>query len=184
MTKQNKNLILVFLLISIGYISFKNTFNSNSTYANNGVDSNECTFEELELERYLGDIAQKESSNKYYIVSKYGYLGKYQFSMSTLRGIGYDVSKTEFLQNPIIQDEAMLDLLKYNKKRLQKYIDKWDGKKYNGKVITESGILAAAHLGGAESVKRYFKHGVNVSDTLGTTVSYYMNQFSGYKIQI
>jgi hypothetical protein len=183
MTKPIKNLILLGLLISIGYVSFKNTTNPTTNVISN-VDANECTFEELELERYLGDIAQRESSNKYYIVSKYGYLGKYQFSMSTLRGIGYKISKTEFLQNPIIQDEAMVDLLKYNKSVLQKYIDKWDGKKYNGRVITESGILAAAHLGGAESVKRYFKYGINVSDTLGTSVGYYMTKFSGYKIQI
>jgi hypothetical protein len=31
-------------------------------------------------------------------------------------------------------------------------------KKYDGKVVGESGILAAAHLGGAGSVKRYFKN--------------------------
>jgi hypothetical protein len=34
----------------------------------------------------------------------------------------------------------------------------------SGIVVTESGILAAAHLGGAGSVKRYFKNnGENIS---------------------
>ena len=36
----------------------------------------------------------------------------------------------------------MLDLLNHNKKILNNYIEYWDGKKINGKVITESGILA------------------------------------------
>ena len=40
----------------------------------------------------------------------------------------------------------MLDLLNHNKKILQKYIDYWEGKTIQGKPISESGILAAAHL--------------------------------------
>ena len=39
--------------------------------------------------------------------------------------------------------------LLYNKKRLQKYIDKFEGQEIDGMLVTESGLLAAAHLGGA-----------------------------------
>jgi hypothetical protein len=54
--------------------------------------------------------------------------------------------------------------LSKNKWILQDIIKKYDGKVVSGIVVTESGILAAAHLGGAGSVKRYFKNnGENIS---------------------
>jgi hypothetical protein len=41
----------------------------------------------------------------------------------------------------------------------------------SGIVVTESGILAAAHLGGAGSVKRYFKNnGEYIKDAYGTSI--------------
>jgi hypothetical protein len=51
-------------------------------------------------------------------------------------------------------------------------------------LITESGILAAAHLGGQGSVKRYFKHGKVFKDGYGTKITSYMDTFSGYDIQL
>jgi hypothetical protein len=52
----------------------------------------------------------------------------------------------------------------------------------NGIVVTESGILAAAHLGGAGSVKRYFRNNGNVSikDAYGASIRSYMKAFGGY----
>jgi hypothetical protein len=51
-------------------------------------------------------------------------------------------------------------------------------------LITESGILAAAHLGGQGSVKRYFKNGKVFKDGNGTKITSYMNKFSGYEIKL
>ena len=69
-----------------------------------------------------------------------------------------------------------------NKHILRKDIRRSVGKTINGIQITESGILAAAHLGGAGSVKRYLRsNGVlNPSDALGSSVQYYMKKFSGF----
>jgi hypothetical protein len=52
----------------------------------------------------------------------------------------------------------------------------------DGILITESGILAAAHLAGPGSVKRYLRtYGAfDVSDTFGTDIPSYMYKFSGY----
>ena len=50
--------------------------------------------------------------------------------------------------------------------------------------ISESGILAAAHLGGQGSVKRYFKNGRVFKDAYGTKITSYMKQFSGYDIKL
>jgi len=49
-------------------------------------------------------------------------------------------------------------------------------------MITESGILAAAHLAGPGSVKKFLRSygGTNFSDAYGSTVKHYIKKFSGY----
>ena len=137
-----------------------------------------------ELERFLTDVGFRESGNRYNITNKWGYMGKYQFGRSTLKGLGFKVTKEEFLNNPQLQEEAMMALLLHNKEKLQKYIDVFDGQTVNGMYISESGILAAAHLGGQGSVKRYFKNGKVFRDGNGTKITSYMKQFSGYDIKL
>jgi hypothetical protein len=141
-------------------------------------------YHRFELEHFLNAIGHRESTNRYDVVNKWGYMGRYQFGKSTLKGLGYDVSKKEFLSNPELQEEAMLSLLKHNKEKLQKYIDVFDGKTINGIYITESGILAAAHLGGQGSVRRYFRNGKVFRDGNGTKITSYMDKFSGYDIAL
>lgn len=137
-----------------------------------------------ELENFLDAIGFRESGNRYGITNKWGYMGKYQFGRSTLKGLGFKVTKQEFLNDPQLQEEAMMALLLHNKEKLQLYIDTFDGKTINGMLITESGILAAAHLGGQGSVKRYFKKGKVFRDGNGTKITSYMNKFSGYDIKL
>lgn len=137
-----------------------------------------------EQEMFLNAIGMRESSNRYDVVNKWGYMGKYQFGRKTLRNLGYKVSKKEFLNNPLLQEQAMIDLLSHNKKILKNYISYWDGKIINGEVITESGILAAAHLAGPGNVRKYFKKGKDFSDGNGTKLTKYLTQFSGYELNI
>lgn len=141
-------------------------------------------YHENELDRFLTDIGFKESGNRYDITNRLGYMGKYQFGKKTLRGLGFDVTKKEFLNNPELQEEAMFQLLLHNKEKLQDYIDIYDGRTINGIYITESGILAAAHLGGQSSVKRYFENGKVFKDANGTKITSYLAQFSGYDINL
>ena len=141
-------------------------------------------YHEIELYNFLEAIGFRESGNRYDVTNKWGYMGKYQFGKRTLKGLGFEVTKKEFLSNPQLQEEAMIALLLHNKEKLQKYIDIFDGKTVNGILITESGILAAAHLGGQGSVKRYFKNGKVFKDSLGTKITSYMNKFSGYDIEL
>jgi len=141
-------------------------------------------YHNFELEKFLDAIGHRESTNRYDVVNPWGYMGRYQFGKSTLKGLGYDVSRKEFLSNPELQEEDMMALLNHNKEKLQKYIDVFDGKTINGIYITESGILAAAHLGGQGSVKRYFKNGKVFRDGNGTKITSYMDKFSGYDIAL
>lgn len=179
MLKSNRNLILLVFLFFIAYSNIQPQYEEIVEF-----EVEEYNPADMELERFLNDIGFKESSNRYHIVNEYGYLGRYQFSPRTLKGLGFNISKKEFLSNPDVQDEAMICLLQHNKRVLQHYIDKWDGKIKNGVKITESGILAAAHLTGATSVKRFFKYGINRKDAYGTSIVDYMNKFSGYEIKI
>ena len=141
-------------------------------------------YHEDELNRFLTDIGFRESGNRYDITNTWGYMGKYQFGKATLKGLGFKVTRKEFLNNPQLQEEAMMALLLHNKEKLQKYIDVFDGKTINGMYISESGILAAAHLGGQGSVKRYFKNGKVFKDAYGTKITSYMELFSGYDIKL
>ena len=141
-------------------------------------------YHQQELENFLDAIGHRESTNRYDVVNPWGYMGRYQFGRRTLKGLGFKVTKKEFLSNPQLQEEAMMALLLHNKEKLQKYIDVFDGKTVNGMLITESGILAAAHLGGQGSVKRYFKNGKVFRDGNGTKITSYMEKFSGYDIKL
>ncbi|MDP5044712.1 MAG: peptidoglycan-binding protein LysM, partial [Leeuwenhoekiella sp.] len=100
----------------------------------------------------------KESQNDYKRINQFGYLGKYQFGRSTLLLLG--ISDTdEFLENPVLQEKAFVANASRNKWVLRKDIKRFAGKTMNGITITESGILAAAHLAGPGSVKNYLRSG-------------------------
>jgi len=105
-------------------------------------------------------------------------MGKYQFGKSTLRNVGiYDFKN--FLSNPALQEEAIEALLSINKWELRKEIRNYSGRVINGIKITESGLLAAAHLAGASSVKTYLKsNGKNgFKDGFGTSLKSYIKKF-------
>ncbi|WJJ98269.1 peptidoglycan-binding protein LysM [Algibacter luteus] len=126
-------------------------------------------------------LAFKESGGDYNSVNTYGYLGKYQFGAETLKMIGiYNPAK--FLKNPRLQEKAFIANAARNKWILRRDIKNFVGKRINGIIITESGILAAAHLAGPGSIKKYLRsYGLdNFADGYGTTVHYYMKRFSGY----
>lgn len=130
-------------------------------------------------------LAVKESAGIYDLVNAYGYMGKYQFGRSTLRNVGvYDFKN--FLKNPALQEEAIEALLSINKWELRKEIRNYSGRVINGIKITESGLLAAAHLAGASSVKTYLRsNGKNgFKDGFGTSLKSYIKRFNGYDTSI
>ena len=126
-------------------------------------------------------IGFKESQSKYKKINSLGYIGKYQFGVETLKSVGIH-DKTAFLNSPELQEKAFLALLAKNKWELKNEIEKYGGKVLNGLHITESGILAAAHLGGAGSVKKFFRYKGkrNFKDAYGSSIRHYMKIFGGY----
>src|SRR5690606_89956 len=126
-------------------------------------------------------LAFKESGGDYFSVNTLGYLGKYQFGAETLKLIGI-YNPDQFLNNPELQEKAFIANAERNKWILRRDIKNFVGKKINGVVITESGILAAAHLAGPGNVKKYLRsYGQeDFEDGYGTSIQYYMKKFSGY----
>ncbi|MGO1584935.1 peptidoglycan-binding protein LysM [Mesonia sp.] len=148
----------------------------------NEVD--ETIFYPVLKKSYLGfkeAVGFKESRGDYQIINQFGYLGKYQFGIGTLHLIGIYDAKT-FLNNPELQEAAFYANASRNKWILRKDIARSVGKTMNGVEITESGILAAAHLAGPGSVKKYLRSGgvQGFSDAFGTSIKYYLNKFKGY----
>jgi|TARA_B110000977_G_scaffold36051_1_gene48227 hypothetical protein len=142
---------------------------------------------ELELtshQQFLDAMGHRESSNNYKAVNKYGYMGKYQFGRSTLKTLKINVSRSEFINNPKLQEQAMYKLLQYNKNKLKRYIEKYNGRVINGVLVTESGLLAAAHLGGAGSVRKWFRTGKVRRDGNGVKITSYMKLFRGYDLNL
>ncbi|MEP2935055.1 MAG: peptidoglycan-binding protein LysM [Gilvibacter sp.] len=123
----------------------------------------------------------KESQGNYFVVNQFGYLGKYQFGKSTLKLIGIP-NAAKFLATPELQEEAFTAYAARNKWVLRRDIRRYVGRTINGIKITESGILAAAHLAGPGNVKQYLRSGgsLEFNDAFGTTVGYYMRKFAGY----
>jgi len=133
---------------------------------------------------FLESIGHFESGNDYKKVNRLGYLGRYQFSLRTLnKHLKIECSAQEFIDQPMLQEYAMTQYLLSNKKELSNIIGEFQFKTYRGIYITESGILAAAHLGGAGSVKKFFRGGEIFKDGNGVPITKYMVEFGGYNLK-
>ena len=128
-------------------------------------------------------LAYKESQGKYRVINTLGYLGKYQFGSTTLERFKI-YNTTLFLHDPELQEKVFIAYCRVNKWILRKDIKRSVGKIINGVKITESGILAAAHLSGAGNVKKYLRSNgqKNCSDAYGSSINSYMKAFAGYDV--
>ena len=130
---------------------------------------------------FLHEIGLRESSNNYHAVNQFGYLGKYQFGRKTLDALGYsNVTNRQFLENESLQEEAMYALLTHNRKVLRRQISKYVGTTVAGVYVTESGLLAAAHLAGPGNVRKFLRKGYECN---GTKMTSYMTKFSNYRLE-
>jgi hypothetical protein len=126
-----------------------------------------------------------ESGSDYKKINRLGYLGKYQFGRSTLEVLRIK-KVNEFIDIPELQEKAFLMNVMRNKWILRREIKRFNGKKLNNILITESGIIAAAHLSGPGNVKKYLRNygdqKFDLGDINGTKISDYMKTFKGYNL--
>jgi hypothetical protein len=191
-------LLVVTVLVGTGFIS-KDGYDF-STFSTEGLELDYNVPTEAELmpliapvtprfylflgKSYVGfkeALGFKESRGDYNIVNDYGYMGKYQFSRATLRMMGFK-NTDNFLYDTRQQEAAFLAYTSLNKWVLRNDIKRYAGKTIGGVKVTESGILAAAHLAGAGNVKKFLRSaGENrFEDANGASIRYYLRKFSGY----
>lgn len=135
------------------------------------------------LSSFCFEMGRKESSGRYDIINRFGYIGKYQFGQHLLNFYQINDVKT-FLNSPKLQEDLFKKSLSHNKFILKEDIETFRGKTINGITITESGILAAAHLSGVSSVKKFLKSNGNFTfeDGNGTSLEDYLAHFSNYDL--
>ncbi len=193
--------------IQIGFFTLVVTMISTGFSSKNGVDLSHYIFTEEAVcynvpnedevieesvdyfQLYLGKtyvgfkeaVGFKESQGRYGVINEYGYMGKYQFGKSTLKMIGI-YNTQDFITNSRLQEEAFTANASRNKWILRRDIKRYVGRYISGVKVTESGILAAAHLAGAGNVKKFLRSGgvVDFQDAFGTSIRYYLKKFSGY----
>lgn len=188
-------LIITFILMSFGFVStrvevpetLKVTEPTEALFP-----KNKASYEQkIVAPPFLGSsyvgfkeaLAFKESSGDYFITNTLGYLGKYQFGIGTLQLIGVHDANS-FLNNPELQEKVFQANIARNKWILRRDIKRFEGKWIKGTKVTESGMLAAAHLAGAGNVKKYLRsYGrYDLKDSYGTNMAKYIRKFSGYDV--
>ena len=126
-----------------------------------------------------------ESGSNYKKVNRFGYLGKYQFGKGTLKMYGVR-NLSEYRLNPELQEKVFLMNVMRNKCILRREISWYSNRYLNGTYISESGIIAAAHLSGPGNVKKFLKSHCNPEldkrDANGTSISDYLNIFKDYDL--
>lgn len=169
------------------------------------------------LHEFLAALFASEAGGRHDVENKHGYIGKYQFGEDALIDLGYyqkdgsanrdgkrfrydwigtwtgkhgATSKEVFLSSPDIQDQAAREWVGLLCKRLHHHkLERYVGQTMAGVEVTESGIIAAAHLKGFGNSKRpgviaFLKSNgqTDPADAFGTQVSRYMRKFSGFAL--
>jgi len=154
---------------------------------------------------FLHDLAYRESSLNATKVNKFGYAGLFQMGEAAMVDAGYyksDGSATndwkgkftgknginslaDFTNNPDAQVKAIADYQAVQWKVIQNLgLTKYLGQTINGVQITQSGLLAGAHLVGYGGLQKYLtSNGTNdVVDGNKTPISQYIQKFGGYTV--
>ena len=147
-------------------------------------------YHESEFSRFINDLGYRESGNNWLCINRIGCFGEWQFDESTLYYLGYrKITLKKFKANPDIfprelQLKALKILINENLILLMDY-EHFIGDSIKDVVITKSGMIAASHLGGAGSLKKFLnsKGRINKKDILGTSIYDYLKKFNYYDLE-
>lgn len=158
------------------------------------------------LDEFWEDLGQQESSGNYKAVNRLNYLGKYQMGEAAMVDAGYYKPKPDknynnkwdgeftgkdgvfsvedFLNNPQAQENAQYAYKKAQWRGIKNFAKQYNGKVINGIPITESGMLAGAHLVGQGALHQYLSSSGNYlpQDDNQVTVEKYLRKFAGYDV--
>jgi hypothetical protein len=145
-------IVIFSLILFLSYIAFVKVFHVRMVEVetpNKEVFLSYPHDSSMNLRNFLIQIAYGESRyNKGAHRDSSQYLGLFQIGKNERKITGYgDIPDYIYLNHEEIQIISMIRLLKYNKKYMQGYINKYSGKIVDGILVTESGILALCQLG-------------------------------------
>lgn len=190
---KNNLVLSIFFVFSTSFISTNTTKTFDSSYIDiEYMVSNETTIEIPNYVFLINDfngfkelLAFKESTGSYSRLNKFGFMGKYQFNLNTLKMYKIKDSKN-FIESPKLQERVFLINVQRNKWILRKDIKWFVGTIINGTKISESGIIAAAHLAGPGNVKKYLRSNGkdDKKDAFGTSITKYMKYFQNFDLSM
>lgn len=167
---------------------------------------------------FLRKLFSSEGGTDATVINEYGYIGKYQFGEDALVDLGYYKadgtknrnakgkfeydwvgewtgkhgvhSRSDFLNSETVQDVAAKEWITLLCKKMKHFkLQSHIGKTIKGVEISESGIIAAAHLKGYGNSKhpgviQFFSSNGEIDpvDANKTPVSLYMKRFAGYDL--
>ena len=98
----------------------------------------------------------------------------------------YITNLNNFIKSPELQEKVFLMNVKRNKWILRREIKKYSNIFLGDLYISESGILAAAHLSGPGNVKKFLRNKASIDfnkkDANGTSISDYIRIFKNYNL--
>ena len=147
---------------------------------------------------FLDALSKRESSGRYDAKNEYGYLGRYQMGKLALQEAGFQnadgtwtnlangygiYSEADFLKSKTGQEAAVRACHKKLCWYIRHYsLDTYVGQTYCGVTVTRSGLLAACHLVGVNSLRQALRENTMTYDGNHVPASEYMERFSGYDI--
>ena len=192
-------LALAFASISMAPTPVAAQGGAGAAGAAGGPSSGSCSSDAFD-----NSLGMSESSGDWEAVNQYGFVGKYQMGEAVLRDLGYAApdgdaydnkftwtgkngatSRAAYLSNPSLQTQIKDEHHRRNQKVFVERLgwNKYVGTTINGVKVTQSGLLAAAHLKPG-ATDRWLKSGGAVigADANGTTVQNYMNKHGRYDV--
>lgn len=137
------------------------------------------------VQQFLDQWGKIESQGNYQIKSTTGYLGKYQFSPRTIKGLGFVTTEEHFLANPELQDSVAVAWIKFSEKVLHGHIECYEGQVIDSILITKAGLLAGSCLVGPGGVMSFLQQDTIHPTIDGNNISVkkYIRIFSQYQLQ-
>ena len=127
------------------------------------------------------------SNNEIGSGGKKGHFGRVQFSVNRLieaknsGAIPRDMTTEQFLSNPEAQIKAENWHFADIQNHISRFGERFIGQEINGIPVTRDGLVAVAHLGGKEGMKKFLNSGgeYNPQDSFGTSLSEYLEIHAG-----
>ncbi|WP_431297975.1 hypothetical protein [Tabrizicola sp. BL-A-41-H6] len=158
------------------------------------------------LAAFIVALQMMQSGGDYRSVSSRNFLGAFQFGEAALTDLGfvrYDgdafdndygggwtgkhgiTSAAQFLASKSVQDRAMAEWMVILWGYIELHdIDRYAWSEVGGVQLTPSGMLAGAHLLGAETLEIYVRSNgrTDPCDPFGTPISSYIRKLNGYDV--